>query len=377
MKEKALTMLATGDLVLDMVDAESYFAFVAPTLSSADVTIGQGEVVFTDVVGTSFSDHSAPPCDPKNIGALHSSGFDVITLAGNHVYDSGVPGIEDTIAGLQAFGISSAGAGMNIDEARKPAIIARDGTRFGVLSYNCVGPKESWASEDKAGCAYVHVVTHYELDHANPGGPPTIYSFAEPCSLGAMKEDIQELRPFCDVLVVAMHKGLVHTPITLAMYEQPVSYAAIDAGADVILAHHAHILRGVELYKGKPIFHGLCNLVTVTKVLTVEGADTAARKQWAKRRKELFGFEPDPEYPKYPFHPEAKNTIIAKCTVKGNKVSRIAYLPCLVNKQAQPEILKNDDRGRQVFEYMDKITRAAGLNARYEWDGDEVAITAE
>jgi poly-gamma-glutamate capsule biosynthesis protein CapA/YwtB (metallophosphatase superfamily) len=377
MNGKTLTMLATGDLVLDMAEAESYFAFVAPTLRSADVTIGQGEVVFTDRINTCFSDRPAPPCDPKNMSALHSSGFDVITLAGNHVYDSGVPGIEDTIAGLQALGISSAGAGMNIDEARKPAIVARNGTRFGVLSYNCVGPKESWASADKAGCAYVHVLTHYELDHANPGGPPTIYSFPEPRSLQGMIADIQNLRSRCDILIVALHKGLVHTPIKLAMYEQPLCYAAIDAGADIIIGHHAHILRGVELYKGKPIFHGLCNLVTVTKVLTVEGADTGARKEWAKRRKELFGFEPDPEYPKYPFHPEAKNTIIAKCTVADKRLSRIAYLPCLINKQAQPEILKHDDRGRQVFEYMDKITRAAGLNARYEWDGGEVVISAE
>jgi hypothetical protein len=75
--------------------------------------------------------------------------------------------------------------------------------------------------------------------------------------------------------------------------------------------------------------------VTVTKVLTLEGAGITARKEWAKRRKELFGFETDQEYPQYPFHPEAKHTIIATCTIDKGKISRDGYIPCLINKQAQ------------------------------------------
>ena len=372
MPGKILTMMAVGDLILDMPQAETYFAYVTPVLKSADVVAGQGEVVFTGRGICSSTDVAAPPCDPANMSALPFAGFNVITLAGNHVWDSGAPGIEDTIAGLRNYGIAVTGAGMNIDEARCPAIVKRNGTSFGFLSYNCVGPKESWATAKKAGCAYVNIITHYELEHATPGGPPTVYTFAEPRSLELMLDDIHKLRSRCDVLVVALHKGIGHVPAKLASYEQQVSYAAIDAGADLILGHHAHILRGVEQYKGKTIFHGLCNFVTVTRALAPD--PTQDSQQWAMRRKELFGFAPDPEYPTYPFHPEAKQTIIAKCIISGSKITRVSYLPCLVNKKGQPEILKNDERGQQVFNYMDKITRAAGLNARFEWDGDEVVI---
>ncbi|MFC1863360.1 CapA family protein [Thermodesulfobacteriota bacterium] len=374
MSSNALTLLATGDLVLEMPDAGPYFANVEPVLKTADIVVGQGEVAFTSRQ-LPFEDRHAPPCDPQNIGALEKAGFTIITLAGNHIYDSGYPGVEDTVNGLKQHGIATTGAGMNIEGARKPAIIERNGTRFGFLSYNCVGPKESWATPDKAGCAYVHVLTHYELDHANPGGIPAIYSFAEPISIKAMVDDIKQLREACDVLAVSLHKGLVHTPIKLAMYEQPVCYNAIDAGADVIFGHHSHILKGIEIYRGKIIFHGLGNFVTVTKVLTEEGADNTTRKIWAKRRKELFGFEPDPEYPDYPFHPEAKHTIIAKCSIENGKISRTAYIPCLINKEAKPEILKKDERGIQVYGYMEKITRDAGLNSHYEWEGDEVVIS--
>ena len=372
MADKILTMMAVGDLILDEPQAESYFAYVAPLLKSADVIVGQVEVVFTDRGFCASTDVAAPPCDPANMSAIPFAGFNVITLAGNHVWDSGPPGIEDTITGLQSYGIAVVGAGMNIDEARRPAIVKRNGTTFGFLSYNCVGPKESWATNKKSGCAYVNILTHYELDHATPGGPPSVYTFAEPRSLETMVADIQKLRPLCDVLVVALHKGLGHVPAKLSQYEKEVSYAAIDAGADLILGHHAHILKGIEQYKGKTIFHGLCNFVTVTRALAPD--PTQDSQQWAMRRKELFGFAPDPEYPTYPFHPEAKQTIIAKCTISEGKITRTSYIPCLVNKKGQPEILKNDQMGQQVFNYMDKITQAAGLNTRFEWDENEVVI---
>jgi poly-gamma-glutamate synthesis protein (capsule biosynthesis protein) len=90
------------------------------------------------------------------------------------------------------------------------------------------------------------------------------------------------------------------------------------------------------------------------------------------RRKELFGFEPDPDYPTYPFHPEAIYTMIAKCEVESGKLSRISYLPCIVNKQGQPEIVKNDSNGKIVFDYMAKITRGAGLKTTYRWSDDEI-----
>jgi poly-gamma-glutamate synthesis protein (capsule biosynthesis protein) len=140
----------------------------------------------------------------------------------------------------------------------------------------------------------------------------------------------------------------------------------------LIISHHAHILKGIERYKGKTIFHGLGNFVAVTRALTpTPGQDS---QQWAIRRKELFGFVPDPEYPTYPFHPEAKQTIIAKCTISGGKITRVSYLPCLINKEGQPIILRNEPAGQQVFDYMAKITNEAGLNAKYDWAGDEIII---
>jgi hypothetical protein len=142
MSAGSLTMMAVGDLILDLPGAESYFALTAPILRSADIVVGQGEVPYTSRGVNMYTVIPAPPSDPKNLSALPFAGFNVITLAGNHIWDAGASGVEDTITVLRNYGIAVTGAGMNLEEARIPAVINRNGTRFGFLSYNCVGPKE-------------------------------------------------------------------------------------------------------------------------------------------------------------------------------------------------------------------------------------------
>ncbi|GIL41597.1 CapA family protein [Roseiterribacter gracilis] len=369
------TILMVGDLVLDVPEIEPLFNASRATLRAADLVVGHVEVPHTLRGTQSVGNVPAPLNDPQRLEPLQGAGFHLATLAGNHIYDQGPLGISDTIDKLRSLGIEPTGAGPNLEAARKPAIAQRNGIRVGVLSYNCVGPRESWASANKAGCAYVHVMTHYEVDYAGPGGPPQIYTFAEPSHLEAMQGDIERLREQADIVIVALHKGLGHTPAVVGAYERQIAKGAIDAGADIVIGHHAHILRGVETYKGKPIFHGLGNFVTVTRALAVEDNASPERLAWAKRRRALFGFEPDPNYPTYPFHPEAKNTMIASCTVTRDGVKDAGFLPCWVKPNGEPEVLGRDARGIEVAAYIEKITQDAGLKANFRWDGDRVVFT--
>jgi hypothetical protein len=382
MSKKTLALMAVGDVYLHGTPpAEPLFAKVAPVLRSADVALGHGKLIFTSRGTNTFADmglarvsegFKTPGGDPRNMSALQDAGFDVIMLGNCHTWDAGDPGVEDTIAGLQNLGIAYCGAGMNIEEARRPAIVERDGTRFGFLSYNCTGPMGSWALAHKAGCAYVHVVAAYELDVPCIGGYPTAYTFAEPGSLKAMVDDIHKLRPLCDILVVFFSKGLGLLPARLAMYEQQVSYAAIDAGADLILASHAHILKGIEQYNGKWIFHGLGNFVM--SAAEAPGHKDSMMREFIKAHGGPFFFERGGKETPFPYSPEQGLTIIAKCYIDGGRISRVSYLPCLVGQNQPAEILKNDKRGQQVFEYMANITKGAELNARYQWQGDEVVV---
>ena len=367
------TIAFTGDLILDEPDPDAFFDAVRAVLERADIVVGHVEVPHTRRGQPQSFDVPAPPSEPDHLHALRRAHVTVATLAGNHIADAGPNGIEDTIATLRDIGIATAGAGMTLEAARRPAIVEGGGTSLGVLSYNCVGPRQSWASSAKPGCAYVHVLTHYELDHASPGGPPAIYTFADPASLEAMASDIAALRPRVNVLAVALHQGIGHTPAVVAMYERQVARAAIEAGADVVVAHHAHILRGVDVYKGRPIFHGLGNFVTVTRALNLEANPSPERMAWARRRRELFGFEPDPAYPTYPFHPEARHTMLAVCSFDRGDV-RAGFVPCWIEPSGRPVPLGRDARGEAVVEYVRSITERAGLNGRLAWDGDFVTV---
>jgi poly-gamma-glutamate synthesis protein (capsule biosynthesis protein) len=157
-------------------------------------------------------------------------------------------------------------------------------------------------------------------------------------------------------------------------YEKQVARAAVDAGADLIVSHHAHILRGIEVYKGKPIYHGLGNFVTVTQALSTRGVTDPTA--WALRRKQLFGFEPDPNTPEYPFHPESRLTMLATLTIDDQGQATAGFVPCVINQRSQPEPVGREGRGAEVLAYVERITREAGLNASFRWrgDGDEVAI---
>src|SRR5690606_6845723 len=105
-------------------------------------------------------------------------------------------------------------------------------------------------------------------------------------------EDVADAREGADLVIVALHKGIVHTPAVLAPYERPLADAAVAAGADIVVGHHAHLLRGIELsadatfahdaraptrtrsgpesYRRNrcPVFHGLGNACVVTHALS-------------------------------------------------------------------------------------------------------------
>lgn len=368
----------TGDLIVDRPEPDRFFDAVRDVLVAADLTVGQLEVPHATTTDVATADVPAPPADPAHLAAVRRAGFDVLTLAGNHVADAGGAGIRETIAAATEAGMAVTGAGADLAAALEPAVSEVDGTTVGVLSFNCVGPTDSWATSRRPGGAWVRVLTHYEPIGANPGGPPRVHTWADPESLDRMRDTIRRTAATVDVLVVALHKGLVHTPVELAAYETEVAHAAIDAGAAAVVAHHAHIAHGIELYRGRPIFHGLGNFVTVTDALTPSSADVEEQRRWAERRRRLFGFEPDPALPSwYPFHPESRNTLIAVLDVLPDGRVEPALVPCWIDEDARPVPWGGDGGGDAVVRYLRRITRAEGFAIDLVPDGDVVRVVPE
>ena len=351
----AVDIILTGDLVLDEPRPDHWLGGIAPATRASDLTIGHLEVPHTANGTESSEDVPAPGADPDHLSALLRAGFAAVTLAGNHMADCGAEGIADTRAELRRLGIAFCGAGANLAEAREPARLQCRGRRISLLSYNCVGPEAGWATPDRAGVAYVRIDT----SDGAPITPTARLHVADPASLQAMQRDIARSVADRDLVIVALHKGLVHTPSRLAPYERAVAHAAIDAGADVIVSHHAHLIRGMEFHRGKPIFHGLGNGCVVTQALTA-GQDHPARAAWAQKRKQLFGFEPDPEYWLAPFHPEAVNAMLGRICWHEDGTIDAGFIPVHVEAPGRP-VLADEAQSSKISEYMGRITLAAGL----------------
>ncbi len=180
-----------------------------------------------------------------------------------------------------------------------------------------------------------------------------------------------------DVAVVYFHWGLHFQPAVIPMYGFEIGHAACDAGADIILGVHAHIAKGIEVYKGKVIFHGQNNFAVNYAVRGI-GESPRAAPGWMYRGGALFHqmyhFEAEPGYPPLA-HPEAKHTFITRVIIDKGKIQKVSYIPCCINKVGEPEIVpRSDPRGQEVFTYIEKISRSQGLDTKFTWDGDEVVI---
>ncbi len=348
-------LVFAGDLILDVPQPDYWLDGIASQLRAAHIAIGHLEVPHTARAPRLRADIAAPGADPHNVPALRRAGFQAVSLAGNHIADCGAEGIADTEAALDGAGIAHSGAGADLAGARRPCFVAHGTTRVALLSFNCVGPEDAWATPARAGCAYLRVDT---ADGA-PINPRARLEIPEAASLSAMAEAVRSARAAAELVVVALHKGIVHTPAVLAPYERAVAHAAVDAGADVVVGHHAHILRGIETYRGKPIFHGLGNGCVVTRALSPDTSDPA-RAEWAQRRRELFGFTPDPAYYLAPFHPQAVHSMLGRVRRAADGSLTTGFIPLHVDAPGRPRSC-TDAEAAQVVRYVQEITVGAGL----------------
>jgi poly-gamma-glutamate capsule biosynthesis protein CapA/YwtB (metallophosphatase superfamily) len=364
---RPLTIVLTGDLVLDVEDADHWLSGIAPAIRSADIAIGHLEVAHTRRGVELAGDVPAPGAPPENLAALKRAGFTAVSLAGNHIADCGGEGIDDTIEELERLGIAYTGAGATLAQARAPAELECQGRRVALLSYNCVGPEAAWADTSRAGCNFLRVRTA----DGSPVAPaaPLIEITGE--ALEQLHADIAGARGSAELVIVALHKGIVHTPAELAPYERPLAEAALAAGADVVVGHHAHILRGIEVRDGRPVFHGLGNGCVVTQALS-PSQDHASRAAWALRRRELFGFEPDPRYTLAPFHPEAAHAVLGIVRWGRDGSLETGVVPVFVEPPGRP-VCVVDDRAEAVIDYLRRIGAMAGL-PRQSWHRESPSL---
>lgn len=367
-----VVLYAAGDVAPDREDPGSIFQRVADLLKGGDIAFCQLESVLSNRGTPLPQARLACRAQPEVARAIREAGFTVVSFASNHCMDWGREAFLDTLDVLRGQGLLVIGVGENIEVARRPAIIERKGTRVAFLAYNSILPQGYWADIDRPGCAPMRAFTFYEqIEHDQPGTPCRIHTYPHRDDLKAMVDDIGKAKSQADVLVVSMHWGVHFIPAVLADYQREVARVAIDSGADLILGHHAHILKGIEVYKGKAIFHSLSNFA-----LDLRATKELLEKPGHKEIEVLNPhWKPDPEYPTFFLPPDSRKTVIAKCVISNKRIARVSYLPACINKQSQPEVLTSPDpRFGEIVSYVTEISRSQGLDTEYGVEGNEVVL---
>lgn len=306
--------LLLGDYVQPFVNKFGYEYLYEQALfylSEPDLTAGNLELPITK----RGVPESRTPLDsgyvykgsPDVLPALRDAGFDVVSLANNHALDQGVEGLRDTMAHLEEAGIEYMGAGNNDKEAFTPVIKEVKGMKVAFIGISRVIPFADWkADRNVAG-----VAESYDTTRAAAA--------------------IAEAKEQADIVVVMVHWGKERTTV-LQPHQKDFGKVYIDAGADLVIGSHPHVLQGFENYKGKWIAYSLGNFI----------------------------------FSSYPKDAEAETGVLdAVCTKSGD--CDLKFHPMAV-KNAQPAPLS----GEASKALLDRLT-SISIGVRLEADGSLTA----
>lgn len=243
-RPETISVAAVGDMIFDrnvkdLVRAEGGTAplsDVAAELAKADVAVGNLESVLSERgepaegKDTTFQGH------PDAIEGLTDAGFDFLSVSNNHTMDYGPDALKDSLTSLDIAGIAHAGAGMDQKAAWKPATYERDGAKTGYLAFSHIVPEGFIALPDRPGMASGLKDRERTMNA------------------------IKAAKKTHDYVLVSFHWGVEYEDYSNDQQQQ-WARDAIDAGADMVLAHHPHVIQGVEFYKNGLIAYSLGDFV--------------------------------------------------------------------------------------------------------------------
>lgn len=370
-RNHSITLLIGGDCgpvhgPRDGFPLERYTELIRPTLAAADLR-------FVNCMRTYSSrgtDHELAPQvkqSPEMARIFTECGFDAITLANNHVYDSGFDAMLDTRELFERQGIRCTGAGRDLQHAREPAILEKDGIRVGYIGYCSVGRPGGEAGPDKPGINRLGVRASYET--RGPHAPVRILTEPEPRDLERLIDDVTALGKRVDVVVVALHCGVIRLPRIVPDYHVAAAHACIDAGADLIVSHSPHMPKGIEVYRGKVVFYSL-GVFSMTKPFPSPLWSAPAWQHGSIRNQHDL----DPQYPFMPYGRHCTRSLLAKAVVSGSGVERVSFLPMTFDTQYRSILPEPaDPRFTELVDYMSWASD--GFDHTFEVDGAEVVVS--
>jgi poly-gamma-glutamate capsule biosynthesis protein CapA/YwtB (metallophosphatase superfamily) len=346
----------------------AYPELIKDVFAEADIRFAQCEKVYStrgslQVHGNGHYSRQ----HPRLASIFTDAGFDIVSVAGNHAMDWGPDALLDTIELMNDMGIKTVGGGRTLEEARRPAYFDVGGVRVGFLGY-CSVLREGYAATPTApGVAPMRAHTYYEAQEYQPGTPPRIVTIPYAEDLDNLCADVERVKQEADVAVVSMHWGIHILPKVLADYETTVARAAFARGADLIVGHHPHVPKGIQVIDDKVCFHSVGHFMFSQPEL----ANHVTGHVGGNR----YGVEMDPEYPRLPFGPDGKRSLIARAELTKLGAERVSFLPVIIDTRLRPEVLtRSDGRFDEAVERIRWLSE--GLPGTLSVEGDEVVASA-
>ncbi len=235
---------------------------ILDVFQNSDIMVANHEYCATDIDDSNAADYQTwiEQCDTKNEFMFGEMGIDVACVANNHMFDYGEQGFIDTLNGLKEMGITYVGGGMNYQDATEAKVLKVDDKTIAFFASNNVITRVDWIVE------------------GDEPGMNGLYYWSQ--TYDTMLENIKKASETNDFVVVQLHFGTEkehqHTE-----EQEAFAHACIDAGADLIIGHHAHRLQGIEYYGDGMIFYGLGNFLfsnyqsdTMVVTITLERDNT-------------------------------------------------------------------------------------------------------
>lgn len=265
--DKNITLSFVGDIYVSPMMYEHYQASgisgvisekIQNIFKSVDIAAADHEYVCGDLPESYKVDYQQYTflTPSAREGILKDFSFDVMTLANNHMMDYGTEGLASTIREIKKQGIETIGGGSDLSQAMAPYIKEVNGKKIAILAATRVVPQIDWyAQKDKAGL----MTTYEQTDRFQ-----------------MLKEEITRLKTEenCDIVIMYVHWGN-DSDKTILGNQVTLGHGYIDAGADIVIGNHTHVLQGMEFYQGKLICYGISNFLfgsyhSDTMVLTLE-----------------------------------------------------------------------------------------------------------
>ena len=245
------TLAAVGDIMLGRrvgarhrADPGGPLKPLAKRLAAAEITVGNFESTLS-AAGSPTQGGDSFAASPRVRSSLRAAGFDLLSLANNHVGDYGDRALRQTLARFDSGKIKTVGAGRNLAAARRPVIIERHGVRVGFLAVDSIGESPA-ATRTRAGTNRLNM-------------PPRTGPLNR-SHLRRITSDIRALDARVDAVVVLTHWGTQYTHRPESS-QRSAARAFADAGADLVIGGHPHWVQGYEMAGSAVVVHSLGNFV--------------------------------------------------------------------------------------------------------------------